>query len=498
MLGGIESSRTFQYWRLFFYVAGAVLVINVLVAFYSVALISSNYDYMSRAMQMAMAVRASYSGIQDVEISERIYLVRGDEAASRVYRDAVGDVMRQMKLMEQTDSLPRLQPLVQELKALLLRRLNADPATQVIQDDEVTVADGSQSAMATTRLMQEIRRLVEEIEAAYQKQVQARGERIRSGQTAVNTALAIVTGLGIASIILMYRLFQRAMVDRRRWEQDQMQREQELESRVAERTADLQLYSRDLQRSNRELEDFAFVASHDLQEPLRKILAFGDRLQRKHGEALGDGVDYLERMQAAARRMSTLINDLLEFSRVSSKPLEKVETLSLDAVLADVLDDLEEVIKSRGALINADPLPDIEADATQMRQLLQNLVGNAIKFVDAQQTPAIRVTSRILPARVLDEATIATEALELQVIDNGIGFDEEYLERIFKPFQRLHSRTQYSGTGIGLAVCQRIVERHGGILSARSERGKGSVFTVNLPLTQTLSDDADGITGPLG
>ena len=238
----------------------------------------------------------------------------------------------------------------------------------------------------------------------------------------------------------------------------------------------------ELARSNAELEQFAFVASHDLQEPLRKIQAFGDRLKIKCDEAgLDTGRDYLERMQNAASRMRRLIDDLLTFSRVISRT-EPFATVNLTTVVKEVLGDLEVCIERNGAKVEAGELPTIEADAVQVRQLLQNLIGNALKFQPPDGKPLVRIHGRLVAST--DPATAPEEYCELVVQDNGIGFDEKYLDRIFAVFQRLHGRQEYEGTGIGLAVCRRIVDRHGGRITAQSKPGEGATFIVQLPVRQ--------------
>jgi len=226
-----------------------------------------------------------------------------------------------------------------------------------------------------------------------------------------------------------------------------------------------------LARSNAALEEFAYVASHDLQEPLRKILAFGDRLKAMCAENLTDqGRDYMERMLNASRRMQTLINDLLTFSRVTTQAHSHV-AVDLNEVLREVLSDLEVAVEQAGAHVEVGSLPTLQADPTQMRQLFQNLIGNALKFRRAEESPRIRIQGE------------SDEAMHrITVEDNGIGFEEKYAERIFGIFQRLHGRGEYEGTGIGLAVCQKIVRRHGGEISAKGKPGRGATFIVSLPI----------------
>jgi signal transduction histidine kinase/PAS domain-containing protein len=241
--------------------------------------------------------------------------------------------------------------------------------------------------------------------------------------------------------------------------------------------SDLQTYTARLEQSNRDLQEFAYVASHDLQEPLRKVLAFSDRIANKYGGALDEtGRDYLKRMQGASQRMQTLINDLLNFSRVSTLAQSFTE-VDLNTLAQEVLSDLENHINRTKGHVEISELPTIEADPTQMHQLLQNLIGNALKFHSKETQPLVKVS-----------AQIKDRECQISVQDNGIGFDIRYLGRIFKPFQRLHNREEYEGSGVGLAICRRIVERHGGRITATSAPGEGSTFIVTLPIHQSRGD----------
>jgi PAS domain S-box-containing protein len=226
-----------------------------------------------------------------------------------------------------------------------------------------------------------------------------------------------------------------------------------------------------LQQSNRELEDFAYVASHDLQEPLRKIQAFGDRLKVKYAETLvGDGIDYLDRMQKAAGRMQALINDLLVFSRITTKA-QPFAAVDLEEIAHEVVHDLEVRIHQANGEVIVGALPAIDADALQMRQLLQNLVGNGLKFHRPDLPPRVEISGKVF-----------NNTAEITVSDNGIGFDEKYADRIFTMFERLHGRAAYEGTGIGLAICRKIAHRHGGEIRANSVPGAGARFVVTLPV----------------
>ncbi|MEJ7872996.1 MAG: PAS domain S-box protein, partial [Rubrobacteraceae bacterium] len=249
----------------------------------------------------------------------------------------------------------------------------------------------------------------------------------------------------------------------------------------------LRAYAARLNRSNRDLQDFAYVASHDLQEPLRKVRTFADRLNVKYAEVLGEqGRDYLERMAGAAARMQDLIDDLLELSRVTTKA-QPFTPVDLSEVAQEVLSDLEARIDQIGGRVEVSGLPTVEADRPQMRQLLQNLIGNALKFHREGKTPIIKVYGAFVQKRKEEPNRRAAHGGVCQILveDNGIGFDEEHLERIFVPFQRLHGRTDYEGTGMGLAICRKVVERHGGDITAKSIPGRGATFVVTLPVKQS-------------
>jgi light-regulated signal transduction histidine kinase (bacteriophytochrome) len=245
-------------------------------------------------------------------------------------------------------------------------------------------------------------------------------------------------------------------------------------------------YAAELERSNEELEQFAYIASHDLQEPLRKIRTFGDRLEMKCREQLDEtGRECVERMQGAAARMQLLIDGLLTLSRVTTKAQDFV-AVDLAQVAQEVVSDLEVQIEQTGGRVEVGKLPTIQADALQIRQLLQNLIGNALKFRRVDEPPVVKVSGRFVHGRQQRSArqSAAEEQCCLVIEDNGIGFDEKHQERIFGVFQRLHPRDVYEGTGIGLAICRRIAERHGGSIAARSIPGSGSTFEVLLPVVQ--------------
>lgn len=270
---------------------------------------------------------------------------------------------------------------------------------------------------------------------------------------------------------------------------DQRRASELLEQKVAERTQDLQQANQDLERSNAELEQFAYVASHDLQEPLRKIRTFTNMLEGElQKQNLAKAHSYVDRIWQSSSRMQELIRDLLDFSRLNRNDAATYEIVDLNAVAHTILNDLELAISQKGAQVHIQPLPAIEANALQMSQLFYNLLSNALKFTKEGVPPVIEIscaaaTPQVLAAHHLEGRDIPF--FHFRFADNGIGFLNEYAQQIFTIFQRLHNKSTYEGTGIGLALCKKVVLNHHGAIFAEGEEGKGAVFNVLLPARQT-------------
>ena len=248
----------------------------------------------------------------------------------------------------------------------------------------------------------------------------------------------------------------------------------------------VQKYTRKLEASNRELQDFAYVASHDLQEPLRKIETFGQRLVAKYSDDLPEGAQkFVERIDNAVGRMRLLIDDLLSYSLVTTKAKPFAKT-DLGEIVEGVLSDLQIRIEETEAEIVIGDLPTIDADPTQMRQLFQNIIANALKFQAPGRRPVVRVETKLFDGSFLDGVPTTCE---IRIADNGIGFNNQYKEKIFTIFQRLHGRNDYEGTGIGLATCRKIVLRHSGMIDAEGAENEGATFIITLPLTQRNSEE---------
>jgi signal transduction histidine kinase len=256
-----------------------------------------------------------------------------------------------------------------------------------------------------------------------------------------------------------------------------------LEHKVEERTAELQEANKELETSNTELQQYAFIASHDLQEPLRKIIMFSQMVKERFMDG-SEGGQYINRIITSSERMRTLINDLLSYSKLSVMP--DFVSSSLNSIVQETITDLELVIRETQAKIVVENLPVIEMVPDQMRQVFQNILSNALKFSRQGISPEIKIYSDFTKERSAEsEPSEKGNYCRIYISDNGIGFNEQYLDKIFTMFQRLHGRTEYEGTGIGLSIVKKIIEKHNGIVTAKSKENEGSTFIMALPLKQT-------------
>jgi signal transduction histidine kinase len=466
-----------------FALAIVVLIASGWIASVNIQRISRNDALVVHTHEVLDEIRDILASLSSAESSQRSYLITGDASYLEPHRASLKTVQGHVDTLKSlTQDNATQQARIVDLQKGVTDRLASLRAGIATRDAEgVEGARRSVLAGKGRREMIFIRDLLGQMQATESQLLQERNAESRvSYRTAlVSQWLTALVGLGLVGA--GYWMTARELETRRRGVEALNRANDELESRVISRTADLNLANESLRRSNRELEQFASVASHDLQEPLRKIQAFGDRLQTRCAQGLGEhGRDYLERMLSSATRMRSLIDALLSFSRVTTKA-QPFAPVDLSATAQDVVSDLESRIEGTGGRVEIGTLPTLEADSLQMRQLLQNLISNSLKFARAGEPPVVQVESRILP-RVEGNGEIPR--FELLVRDNGIGFEEVYLDRIFELFQRLHGRQEFEGTGMGLAICRKIVERHGGTITARSAPEEGATFVVNLPLRQ--------------
>ena len=267
--------------------------------------------------------------------------------------------------------------------------------------------------------------------------------------------------------------------------QDQKMFTNELEKQVSERTRELNQKNMDLEKMNKELQSFAYISSHDLQEPLRKIQTFASQISEKESKNLSDsGRDKFQRMQNAANRMQTLIQDLLAYSRTNTQE-RKFEITDLTKIFEEVMEDLKEELQQKQAIVEMGEMCEVKVIPFQFRQLMFNLISNSLKFSNEKHAPHIKIKNKIAKGAKFNNEKLSKEIsyCHIRVTDNGIGFEQEYSKKIFELFQRLHEKDRYSGTGIGLAIVKKIVENHNGIITAKGELNRGATFDIYIPTT---------------
>ncbi|HMQ03610.1 MAG TPA: CHASE3 domain-containing protein [Pyrinomonadaceae bacterium] len=472
-----------------FAVAIVLLIVNAVISFRATNTLIENNKKVVHTLEVIETLRSTLYAVTEAESSQRGFLISGKESFLEIFNSAAPRISEHTKqLSELTSDNHGQSERVVELERSIEARLVT--MQQVIQEKR---AGGIEAVLRSDRFgigaqqMAEVRRIASDIEKTEERLLEERIQQ--SDQSARETFVTFLAAnmLVLGLMGLVYFLVGRDISERKRSAARLREAHDLLENRVKERTQELATLNTELERSNRELQDFAYVASHDLQEPLRKIQAFSDRLTTKHASDLPtEARDYIERMKTAAARMHTLINDLLTFSRVTTNA-QPFEATDLNEIVEEVIGDLEIALNESGGTIDVDELPVIDADPVQMRQLFQNLIGNALKFHRPDEAPAVKVScSRSITGKEHKGRCTVT------VTDNGIGFDEKYLDRIFTPFQRLHGRNTYAGTGIGLAVCRKIVERHRGTITAQSSPDAGSTFIVTLPIRQAEDLKVEG------
>lgn len=453
----------------------AIILISVgfALSFYSYIQSQRDGEQVSHTFQVINTLDNVLSLAKDLETGTRGYLLTQKAIFLEPYLNAHDKIHPELQSLH---SLLADNPQQQRATDTLTRLINAKI---VISNRQIQLNDQSADSILQSYLlvgkmrMDQIRRHTARMITIEQALMRQRGAAAR--QSFQNTLIIIfaLSILTFAVLLIAYNLLDRELQQRTENETQLRQYEVELKNKIQQ-----------LEVSNQELERFAFVASHDMQEPLRKIQTFGDLLNQYYPPQVDNkGHLYLSKMLTSADRMSKLIRDLLSFSRLKNQP-DAFQRVSIGTILDRVLVDLELAIQTTNASINAGVMPVLDAVPSQLEQLLTNLIGNALKYTRPGVPPVVSITAERVNGAAYPGLLPDQIYYQLSISDNGIGFNEKYLDRIFDVFQRLHAKAQYEGTGIGLAICKRVVAYHNGYITAHSKEGTGTTFIVVLPESQ--------------
>ncbi len=463
-----------QKTRVMLGIASVILVGLNALSFWSFIKQKETTDQVAESRIVLQKLEIVLSTLKDAETGQRGYVLTGQDSYLKPYDSAVKTIKPQIQELEQlTLADPELQQQLTTLESLVTHKLAELHKTIDLRKNQGFEA--SVSVVLTHQgqdIMDQIRTVIQQMQEDKSQQLNSwlneREKAARKGQLVFLAGIVLT----LIAFYLVYQAIHQETVERKQAEASFKRLNEELEARVHRRTAELEEANANLLYSNRELEQFAYVASHDLQEPLRAVNSYAQLIARKYQGNFDAKADkYFGYITEGATRMQQLINDLLEFSRVGTRG-RALEPTDSEAVVSQALDNLKVAIAESNAAVTHDPLPTVLGDESQLVQLFQNLISNAIKF------------RREEPPRVHISAALQTNEWVFAVCDNGIGMEAEYFERIFTIFQRLHSRAEYPGTGIGLAVCKKIVERHGGRIWVESTPAVGTTFHFTIPQTK--------------
>jgi signal transduction histidine kinase len=457
--------------------AGAALVLVAIFTYRSTRDNAKDRMWVNHTHVVLETMEALETSALEAAANQRTFLLTGEDSYVAEYQTALVTLRNKLhELRSLTSDNPRQQAALDSFEPLIDRKI-ANLDSQIRSRER----DGLQSAVplvqqgGARQLTEDIRTSLTNMKAEEHRLLALRDVELEASSRRLRLLIIGANALAFGLFFLAGLAIYREMEQRSRVEAEVRLLNAELEKRVEERTRQLAERAKDLETSNQELQQFAYVASHDLQEPLRTISSFTQLLAKRYQDKLDDNArEFIHFAVDGCKRMQTLINDLLAFSRVGTqgKPLDPVDC---DAVLNRVLRTLKIAIEESRVAITRDPLPKVLADEIQLSQLLQNLIGNAIKF-RGKDTPRVHIS-----------ATQEGALWKISVQDNGIGIAPEHNERIFVIFQRLHTKMQYPGTGIGLAICKKIAERHGGRIWVEPTPGGGSTFVFTIQNAKSTS-----------
>lgn len=455
-----------------FLVAMVLIASGFAISFYSYSQYGKDTERVRHTYQVIGALESTLSLIKDVETGTRGYVITHDSSYLAPYLSALRLLPAHLKdLSRLTADNP-----TQVQRTALLEQLIRDKVAVATLRAETNLSDGQRGLVYSNdgqRLMSRLRQHVSIMVDTEKSLMEVRNRQV--SRSFRNTLIIIfaLSLLTFLSLIVSYRQLKHELA-----------RRQETEDQLRSYEVRLREQIRQLEASNEELERFAFVASHDLQEPLRKIQSFATLVTDRYGNLFNDESQvFMSKIIHSAERMSKLIKDLLNFSRMSSNR-EDFAPVNLAVVVQRILDDQELRIKGLKVRVEVGPLPTIHAVSSQLEHLFANLISNALKFLRPGVEPVLRIHARPVSGGGYAELIEGRPYVEITVEDNGIGFDEKYLDHIFKVFQRLHGKSEFEGTGIGLAICKRVAVYHHGLITARSQLNQGTTFVVVLPLSQ--------------
>ncbi len=473
LLNRLLPARATQRITFGFMVALVLIAVGFVLSFYSYSRHNRASGQIEHTYQVMGALTNILSLLKDAETGVRGYVIAGDSLFLEPYTAARQQLPRRMQELTRltSDNAAQVQ-MTDTLAKLVAAKLS-------ISEQQLHRGRGDQRSSQSYLLAGKVRmdRLRQCVAYMVRSEQALMRERNRQAAESFRHTLMVIFSLSVLTfltLIVSYNLLD-----------SELARRQENEDKLRTYENELKEYIRQLEVSNEELERFAFVASHDLQEPLRKIQSFGALLTQRYTAVFDEeGTMFLARVMQSAERMSGLIKDLLNFSRISTQE-SKFKTIRTDQIVQRVLDKHDLRIRALGAQVEVDPLPVIQAVPGQMDQLFANLIANALKFTRPDTPPFVRIRAEAIDGSSLPELTPGRTYYRFLITDNGIGFDEKYLDHIFKVFQRLHGKNSYEGTGIGLAICKKIVTYHKGYITANSRPGEGATFVVIVPEKQT-------------
>lgn len=476
LLDQLRARSTSQRIAMGFSVAFVLIVCGFALSFYSYYQYDKDTERVRHTYQVIGALETTLSLVKDVETGARGFVITRDSSYLEPYHAALR--LLPAKLNE-VEALTNDNP-VQVQRMVLLEQLVWGKVDMVKLRVGALLTNTRKSFTYTdegNRRMNQLRRhiaVMVDTEKALMNSRNWQANRSFRNTLILIFALSILTFLALA---LSYWQLERELTRRQKTEEQLRDYEARLKEQI-----------RQLEASNQELERFAFVASHDLQEPLRKMQSFATLVTDRYANLLNDeSKTFMSKIIYSAERMSKLIKDLLNFSRMSSNR-EDFKPIRLDALIRRILDDQELRIKGLNVQVEVGPLPMVHAVGSQLEHLFSNLISNALKFVRPGVQPFLRIQAKPIDGRAYAELIAGRRYFEITVEDNGIGFDEKYLDHIFKVFQRLHGKNEFEGTGIGLAICKRVVVYHHGFITAHSQLNQGTTFVVVLPESQLLQD----------